>query len=62
MNECFNCQKRHVGCHAECPDYAVTYAKADREKRLASYDTVRNYVADTGRRLAKISTKISGKR
>lgn len=56
MNKCFNCQKRHVGCHAECPDYAVTYAKAkaDREKRLASYDTVRNYVADTGRRLAKI--------
>ena len=56
MNECFNCQKRHVGCHAECPDYAATYAKAkaDREKRLASYDTVRNYVADTGRRLAKI--------
>ena len=56
MNECFNCQKRHVGCHDDCPDYAVAYAKAkaDREKRLASYDTVRNYVADTGRRLAKI--------
>ena len=55
MNECFNCQKPHVGCHVECSEYAKVSAKAkiERTGRQSQY-SMDNYFFDTNRRLAKL--------
>ena len=54
MNECFNCKKRRVGCHAECPDYIVP-AQAARERRDAEYaNKLFDYLRDTSARVAKL--------
>lgn len=32
MNCCYNCQRRHVGCHGQCADYAAYKAELDAHK------------------------------
>lgn len=31
-NSCYQCERRHQGCHADCPDYL-----AEREARMKYY-------------------------
>ena len=32
MNCCCNCQRRHVGCHGQCADYAAYKAELEANK------------------------------
>ena len=32
MNCCYNCQRRHVGCHGQCADYAAYKAELEAHK------------------------------
>ena len=34
-----DCQKRHVNCHADCPDYKDWRAELDKEKQLKKDDS-----------------------
>lgn len=40
--ECKDCQKRYVGCHAECESY-IRYAKWREEQNKTNYDRRRIY-------------------
>lgn len=33
---CYNCQKRHIGCHSDCKDYLAEKAARDAEISLIS--------------------------
>lgn len=51
MKCCYKCNRRHPGCHADCPDYAKEKAKdlARKEKIKKAKDKVkdsRDYVYD----------------
>lgn len=39
--ECYQCQDRHPGCHADCPRHAA--GRADNERRKA-YDRQFRYI------------------
>ena len=32
MNCCYNCQRRHAGCHGQCADYAAYKAELEAHK------------------------------
>ena len=36
MNCCYNCQRRHAGCHGQCADYAAYKAERDAHKAKIS--------------------------
>lgn len=48
MNGCKDCTRRHVGCHADCPDY-VDKAKTYQH----SENILQGYARETSRRLIK---------
>lgn len=57
---CLNCQKRHVGCHSKCEDYAIQQAENEKRKaenRLRYIQTVVTY----GYRVEKYQ-RLTGKR
>ena len=33
-NNCYNCNKRHVGCHSSCLKYAKFKEEKEKEKRI----------------------------
>lgn len=55
---CIDCQKRQVGCHAECEEYLAEKKRHDEEKeveskaRLMEY-TNTSYDVDRNRRIKK---------
>lgn len=36
MSCCYNCQRRHAGCHAQCTDYAAYKAELEADKAKIS--------------------------
>lgn len=55
MNCCYNCQRRHAGCHGQCADYAEYRAqleanKARVTKRREDSHMIQSYYIDSMRR------------
>lgn len=36
MNCCYNCQRRHAGCHGQCADYAAYKSELEASKSKIS--------------------------
>ena len=54
MNCCYNCQRRHAGCHGQCADYAAYRAQLEAGKHNKAKQTermMRCYNADLHRRV-----------
>ena len=58
MNCCYNCKRRHAGCHGQCADYAAY--KTELEAHKAKISKVRGvermmrcYDADMSRRVKR---------
>ena len=56
MNCCYNCQRRHAGCHGQCADYAAYKAELEANKSKISKARggermMRCYDADLSRRV-----------
>lgn len=43
-NKCWNCERRHVGCHADCEDYAEYRAKQDALLKAKEAERVADYL------------------
>lgn len=60
--DCFNCNNRHIGCHAECEVYKQVKAMRDamneaRRKENAKRDLALEYTIEDMRRKKKERTK-----
>ena len=56
MNCCYNCRRRHAGCHRQCADYAAYKAELEANKSKISKARgvermMRCYDADLSRRV-----------
>lgn len=55
MNCCYNCQRRHAGCHSQCADYAEyrMQLEADKAEKAKTRDIermMRYYTRDSMKR------------
>lgn len=55
MNCCYNCQRRHAGCHGQCADYAEYRAQLETNKARATKQRkdnhmIQSYCIDSMRR------------
>lgn len=57
-NRCFGCEKRHVGCHAECEDYKAWKAEHDKKREIEKSERMKivdrtQYDVDRAKRVRK---------
>lgn len=49
---CYQCQRRKLGCHSQCPDYArETAENEERRRKLARERAITSGHADSARRI-----------
>ena len=58
MNCCYNCQRRHAGCHGQCADYAAYKTELEAHKTKIGKARgvelmVRCYKADLSKRVKR---------
>jgi hypothetical protein len=51
---CHNCERRHIGCHADCQEYLTAKAAIlEAKRRKYMEDEYINYVANAVRKMKK---------
>ena len=51
---CFHCERRHLGCHADCETYAAAKAAIEQEKqRKIEENEYLSYVAEAARTMKR---------
>ena len=52
MNCCYNCQRRHAGCHGQCADYAAYKTELEKISKARGVERMmRCYDANLSRRV-----------
>lgn len=60
MNYCYNCQRRHAGCHGQCADYAAY--KSELEANKAKLGKVRGVERMMNEYSVALSRRVRGAR